>query len=61
MLDAFELPLCAGADGLAGTWLAIAGVTLIFWSGTIEATAGLAASATASAGDTVAAKDATAL
>ena len=36
-------------------------VTLTFWSGTTEATAGLAASAAASAGDTVAANDATAL
>ena len=45
----------------AGTWLAAGGVTLIFWSGTTEATAGLAASVAASAGVTVAANDATAL
>src|ERR1700761_1860863 len=61
MLDAFELPLCVGPVGLAGTWLAVAGATLIFWSGTTEATAGLAASDVASAGDTVAANEATAL
>ena len=39
----------------------MAGVTLIFWSGTTDATAGLAASVAASAGVTVAANDATAL
>ena len=51
---------CAGLAGVAGTWLA-AGVTLIFWSGTTDATAGLAARVAASAGVTVAANDATAL
>src|ERR1700761_617762 len=60
MLDAGELPL-DGPDEAAGPWLAEAGVTSIFWSGTTEATAGLAASDTASAGDTVAANEATAL
>src|ERR1700761_1618067 len=60
MLDAGELPPVLGPDGAAGTWLA-AGVTSIFWSGTTDATAGLAASAAASAGDTVAANEATAL
>ena len=51
----------SGRAGAAGTWLAVGGVTLIFWSGTTEATAGLAASVAASAGVTVAANDATAL
>src|SRR6201996_2776118 len=60
MLDAGELPL-DGPDEAAGAWLAGAGGTSLFWSGTTEATAGLAASDTASAGDTVAANEATAL
>jgi len=50
-----------GPAGAAGTWLAVAGATLTFWSGTTDATAGLAASVAASAGVTVAANDATAL
>ena len=47
--------------GAARTWLAAGGATLTFWSGTTDATAGLAASVAASAGVTVAANDATAL
>ena len=60
MADDWEPPV-VGPAGEAGTWLAVGGVTLIFWSGTTEATAGLAASVAASAGDTVAANEATAL
>src|ERR1700744_4574976 len=60
MLDAGELPPVLGPDGAAGTWLA-AGVTSIFWSGTTDATAGLAASAADSAGVTVAGNEAAAV
>src|ERR1700748_2063184 len=48
-----------GVSGVAGVGLA--GVTLTFWSGTTDATAGLSATAAASHGLTVAANDATSL
>ncbi len=59
MLDALPPEPVFGVSGVAGVGLA--GVTLTFWSGTTDATAGLAARAAASAGLTVAANDATAL
>src|ERR1700761_735480 len=60
MLDALPPEPVFGVSGVCGVE-ADAGVTLTFWSGTTDATAGLAASAAASAGLTVAANDATAL
>ncbi len=50
-----------GPPGAAGTWLAVGGATVTFWSGTTDATAGLFASVAASAGVTVAANDDTEL